>query len=163
MIRLVLVLTILGGDVCANLHSLRLPADPPLAFEQNKSKDLNIILTVGENAAPNRIIINWVMKNISNVDVTTLKNGYYGGYEIEVTDDEGKAVPLTKDGENARLSGLFVSHRNYVNLKPGEEDKCEADINRMFKWQGQHHYRIAVKRQHRGNEVRSNTAEISLD
>jgi hypothetical protein len=163
LISLVLVLTIVSGGICANLHSHRLLAIPPLEFEQNKSKDLDIILTVGENAAPNRITIRWVMKNISNADVTILKNGYYGGYELEVTDDERRPVPLTKDGENAWLSGFFVSHRNYVTLKPGDEDKCEADINRMFKLQGQHHYRVVVKRQHRGNDVTSNTAEISVD
>jgi len=88
MISLVLVLTILGGGVCANLQSLSLPADLPLASQQNKSKDLKISLMVGENATPNRIIIHWVMKNISNAEVTILKNGYYGGYEIEVTDIE---------------------------------------------------------------------------
>src|SRR3984893_17450299 len=148
MISLVLVLTILGGGVCANLQSLSLLGDLPPASQQNKSKDLNISLTVGENATPNRIIIHWVMKNISNAEVTILKNGYYGGYEIEVTDDEGKPVPLTRDGEDAWLLSAFISHRNYVTLKPGDEDKFEADISRMFKWQCQHHYRIAVKRQH---------------
>jgi hypothetical protein len=94
------------------------------------------------------------------------KNGYYGGYEIQVTEDQGKPVPLTKDGEGAWLSGLFVSHRNYVTLKPGDEDKCEADMSRMFKWQRRHHYRIAVKRQHRESgtmvEARSNPTNIRL-
>ena len=167
MIGLVLVLAISGSGVGANLQSpISLPADPPLASQQKKSKDLKIRLTVSENPAPNRIIIHWVMKNISHTDVTILKNGYYFGYEIQVTDDEGKPVPLTKDGQDAWFSGFFVSHRNYVTIKPGNEDKCEADISRMFKWQPRRHYRIAVKRQHREAgimvEARANPAEISL-
>jgi hypothetical protein len=108
---------------------------------------ISIATNKGEYAPGEKIILDIRHKNVGREDVRAWLTGWWlAVYDIEVSDWNGKSVPLTLYGQRRLDTARMIGNAGSGPLHPGEEIGLCINLTRLFDLSNEDTYTVVVKR-----------------
>jgi hypothetical protein len=126
-------------------------ADPDDKSKRQWGEPLNdqaisISTEKGEFAPGEKVILDIRYKNVGREDVQTWLTAWFAVYDIEVSDWNGKSVPLTRYGQRRMETHRMIGGVSSSPLHPGEEIDLRINLTRLFDLSNEDTYTVVVKR-----------------